>query len=176
MKNDLFESLIDAYWCLAYKEGEEGRSHDTENGDAQRILSGITSYVKTLRDQRRSSQQDISRMADEIESLRAQLEAQSTPPAANWAPSNKDYDRSIHSNPCHQAWARFFMETFPNCGADEDTMAGWFANAMMAKYDSPAAKVPEGLSEISDSENQECYAKGWNACREAMLAAQEGEK
>gem|GEM_PF-6100904 len=46
-----FESLIDAYWCLAYKEGEEGRTHDTKNGDAQRVLSDITSYVGQLRQQ-----------------------------------------------------------------------------------------------------------------------------
>jgi hypothetical protein len=46
-----FESLIDAYWCLAYKEGEQGRTHDTKNGDAQRVLSDITSYVGQLRQQ-----------------------------------------------------------------------------------------------------------------------------
>ena len=54
----------------------------------------------------------------------------------NWKPSGVDYDRSIHTNPDHYAWADLFLQTFPNCGADRDTMAGWFANAMMAKYDS----------------------------------------
>lgn len=59
----------------------------------------------------------------------------------NWKPSGKEYDRSMHSNPDHIAWAEFFMETFPNCGADEDTMASWFANAMMAKHDFDAAEA-----------------------------------
>jgi hypothetical protein len=44
-----------------------------------------------------------------------------------------DYDRSIHSNPDAQAWAKFFCETFP--GADEALMIGWFANSMMAMHD-----------------------------------------
>lgn len=47
-----------------------------------------------------------------------------------------DYDRSIHCNPDHEAWADFFLQTWPNCGIDRGTMAGWFANAMMAKHDS----------------------------------------
>ena len=46
------------------------------------------------------------------------------------------YDIGILSNPDHTAWARFFKKTFPDCGVDEDTMAAWFANAMMAKHDS----------------------------------------
>ena len=33
--------LIDAYWDCAYREGAEGRTHDTRNGDAQRIRSQI---------------------------------------------------------------------------------------------------------------------------------------
>lgn len=43
-----------------------------------------------------------------------------------WAPSGKEYDRSIHS--CADAdavkWAEFFMQTYPNCGAEsnEDVM------------------------------------------------------
>lgn len=64
----------------------------------------------------------------------------------NWNASDTEYDMSIHSNPDHYAWADFFIKTFPNCGADRDTMAGWFANAMMAKHDSIAA-----LSQASES-------------------------
>lgn len=62
-------------------------------------------------------------------------------------PEPADYDRSIHSNPDHTAWAKFFLETFPNCGVDEETMAGWFANAMMARHDfdaKPEAKDWDG--------------------------------
>lgn len=52
-----------------------------------------------------------------------------------WIASGKDYDRNIHSNPDAKAWAEFFMETFPNCGANPATMHSWFANAMMAMHD-----------------------------------------
>jgi hypothetical protein len=44
-----------------------------------------------------------------------------------------EYDRRIHSNPDARAWAKFYCETYPD--ADEETMVGWFANAMMAMYD-----------------------------------------
>lgn len=44
-----------------------------------------------------------------------------------------EYDRSIHSNPDASAWAKFYKECFPD--ADEETMLGWFANAMMAMHD-----------------------------------------
>lgn len=54
-----------------------------------------------------------------------------------------EYDMSIHTNPDHLAWAKFYTE----CRAkfyldhptgqfdDEENMAGWFANAMMAMHD-----------------------------------------
>jgi hypothetical protein len=53
-----------------------------------------------------------------------------------WVASGKEYDRAIHDNPDHYAWAELFVSTFPNLQADVETMAGWFANAMMAKADS----------------------------------------
>lgn len=46
-----------------------------------------------------------------------------------------EYDLSIHTNPDPDAWAKFFMETNPNCGMDHDMMRSWFANAMMAMHD-----------------------------------------
>lgn len=46
-----------------------------------------------------------------------------------------EYDLSIHTNPSAKAWANFFTNTHPNCGVDNDTMIGWFANAMMAMHD-----------------------------------------
>jgi hypothetical protein len=45
------------------------------------------------------------------------------------------YDLSIHQNPDAQAWAKFFVKTFPDTPHDEETMCGWFANAMMAMHD-----------------------------------------
>jgi hypothetical protein len=51
-----------------------------------------------------------------------------------------DYDKSIHSNPDAQAWAKFFMATVKEKewrieDIDEGLMTGWFANAMMAMHD-----------------------------------------
>ena len=59
-----------------------------------------------------------------------------------------DYDMSIHSNPDHNAWAKFFIESWPNGCSDEETMAGWFANAMMAKHDSMASSEMEHTTEL----------------------------
>jgi hypothetical protein len=51
-----------------------------------------------------------------------------------------DYDKSIHSNPDAQAWAKFFIDTIAEQSwriedIDEGLMTGWFANAMMAMHD-----------------------------------------
>ena len=35
------ELLLDTYWDLSYKEGQDNRTHDTENGDAQLVRSAI---------------------------------------------------------------------------------------------------------------------------------------
>lgn len=53
-----------------------------------------------------------------------------------WKPSGIDYDRSIHSNPSADAWARLFVATYPGLADRLDVMRGWFANAMMAMHDS----------------------------------------
>ncbi len=45
------------------------------------------------------------------------------------------YDMSIHTNPDARAWAKFFIESNPNCNIPEDFMVTWFANAMMAMHD-----------------------------------------
>jgi len=46
-----------------------------------------------------------------------------------------DYDMSIHTNPDAMAWTKFFRATHPDCNVPDDTMLGWFANAMMAMHD-----------------------------------------
>lgn len=51
------------------------------------------------------------------------------------AADNGDYDRSIHANPSAEAWADFFVATFPGLAGKHDLMRGWFANAMMAMHD-----------------------------------------
>jgi len=43
----------------------------------------------------------------------------------------RSYDMSIHSNPDAAAWTKFFREKNPDCNVDDQTMFGWFANAMM---------------------------------------------
>jgi len=71
--------------------------------------------------------------------------------AGAWKAEEGDYNHSIHTNPDAKAWAEFFMETFPKCGADPDIIHGWFANAMMAMHDhvynkaeAKSQAVPEG--------------------------------
>lgn len=65
-----------------------------------------------------------------------------------------DYDKSIHSNPSGDAWAKFYVETYPD--ADLDTMRGWFANAMMAMHDYLYATVIESLKAELDAKRKEC--------------------
>ncbi len=60
-----------------------------------------------------------------------------------------DYDMSIHTNPDAQAWAKFFLETNPDCGLDEGAMIGWFANAMMAMHDHLTRQAPVVLPDGS---------------------------
>jgi len=51
-----------------------------------------------------------------------------------------DYDMTIHHNADAQAWAKLFIETTKDMDRevfrDEGYMIAWFANAMMAMYDS----------------------------------------
>lgn len=42
------ETLISEYWCLAYAEGKEGRTHDTEDGAAQRKWSEIQAAIRRI--------------------------------------------------------------------------------------------------------------------------------
>jgi hypothetical protein len=49
--------------------------------------------------------------------------------------NNMEYDLSIHNNPDAKAWADLFAKIHPNCNVDNETMLGWFANAMMAMHD-----------------------------------------
>jgi hypothetical protein len=41
-------------------------------------------------------------------------------------------------------WAAHFVKTFPDCGIDEGTMIGWFANALMRGYDEHAKRSNQG--------------------------------
>ena len=63
---------------------------------------------------------------------------------------SSNYDMSIHNNPDARAWAKFYCECYP--GADEELMTGWFANAMMAMYDSLKGQMND---EIDSSEEQD---------------------
>jgi len=47
------------------------------------------------------------------------------------------YDLSIHTNPNAKDWAKFFMDSVNknSLEIDEELMAAWFANAMMAVHD-----------------------------------------
>ena len=51
--------LIDRYWDLAYAEGKEGRTHDTEAGDAQQCRHEIESRIATLPQQQGGEQETV---------------------------------------------------------------------------------------------------------------------
>ena len=60
------------------------------------------------------------------------------------------YDMSIHSNPSALAWTKFFRECRPECNLDDETMLGWFANAMMAMHDHIYQTAPPKREPLSD--------------------------
>lgn len=47
-QGDWLSNLIDQYWSIAYKEGQERRDHDTEEGDAQKCRHLIETSIKAL--------------------------------------------------------------------------------------------------------------------------------
>ena len=63
-----------------------------------------------------------------------------------------NYDMSIHSNSSALAWTKFFRECCPDCNLDDDTMHGWFANAMMAMHDHIYQTSPPKREPLSDDE------------------------
>ena len=73
-----------------------------------------------------------------------------------------DYDKSIHSNPDAQAWAKFFISTVEEQSwriedIDESLMTGWFANAMMAMHD----HVKKEWVGLTGEEIHEVVSKKW---------------
>jgi len=74
------------------------------------------------------------------------------------------YDMTIHDNPDALAWARFFRETNPDCNVDDNTMFGWFANAMMAMHDHTRRNyAPPKREPLSDGDT----ADMWHANKRA---------
>lgn len=65
------------------------------------------------------------------------------PQSTDWKASGADWCSSIHSNPDAEAWADFFVATFPGLADKHDLMLGWFANAMMAMHDYLKAQQPQ---------------------------------
>ncbi len=82
-----------------------------------------------------------------------------------------DYDMDIHHNPDAQAWAKFFIESTKDMDrevfSDEGYMIAWFANAMMAMYDSmdpqKAANEIVRLREVSQQQLDAAYRNGYDA-------------
>ena len=82
--------------------------------------------------------------------------------------SNKQtphYDMSIHSNPSAMAWTKFFRECWPECNLDDETMLGWFANAMMAMHDhiyqtSPPNREPLSEQSIWTANTEQTFEEG----------------
>lgn len=60
-------------------------------------------------------------------------------------------------------WAKAFLATHPNCGIDEGTMIGWFANAIMTMHD----KLVYGDAPLNGDHAQ--YLKDLEASRQADI-------
>jgi len=111
-------------------------------------LQSISFWAEQLSDSPKSFHQQTQRAVDEA----------LAPQDDTLRKLDGGYEMSIHSNPDHTAWARFFKETFPDCGVDEDTMAAWFANAMMAKHDSMVQENPTDTPQPEVLRNVETLA------------------
>ena len=59
-----FIDLLDAYWEAAFAECREGRTHDTEDGIAQRTLTKLLSLM-------RSNDEEIIRLEESLRAERA---------------------------------------------------------------------------------------------------------
>ena len=92
----------------------------------------------------------VAMFMDMIDEVEKDLISEAEPEPTISKKETVDYDMSIHSNPDHNAWAKFFIESWPNGCSDEETMAGWFANAMMAKHDSMASSEMEHTTKSAD--------------------------
>ena len=91
-----------------------------------------------------------------------------------WKSANVDYDRALHHNPDARAWAEFFVANFPNSGADLGLMTGWFANAMMAMYDSKVAEARrEGARELADALEADFVGYEWVRMRVRQMRDRE---
>jgi hypothetical protein len=52
---------------------------------------------------------------------------------------NQEMDASV--------WASEYIRIYPFGCSDEDTMVGWFANAIMSGYDTAMNRKPQGIPE-----------------------------
>lgn len=128
------------YWKFRaeYEElVEDGRSHLV--GQTEKLAEALEDAMLTLDavmqlgidkwltgDQLREEPAQRATLAREIALRRLE---------AAWEPSGSSLPDGLSTNPDAAAWADAFLATFPNLGADKETMLGWFANAMMAKHD-----------------------------------------
>lgn len=62
---DLAE-LLGNYWCAAYDQGVEQRSHDDERGTAQAAETAILAYVASLRRERDEARAALERLASPL--------------------------------------------------------------------------------------------------------------
>jgi hypothetical protein len=92
---------------------------------------------------------------DQLETILAALEAYDETP--DWQPSCCDAPKGIHSNPDARAWAKFFVDIYPQHAHMEDVMLGWFANAMMAMHDSIESKPVDVDQDMADRINNAVF-------------------
>ena len=69
---------------------------------------------------------------------------------------------NLHDTPDAQVWAKEWLKIVkknPSIATDEGTMIGWFANAIMAGYDSCYRKYKFALTEDTYKDTKEALKK-----------------
>lgn len=75
MTFEKLDDLLGRYWDLGFQEGCEGRSHDTEAGDAQQTLSAIRQCVREMIAAERESVKKWQGLADASATLLSVVQA-----------------------------------------------------------------------------------------------------
>ena len=103
--------------------------HTSSYSDAQVVIG----QIQQLLAQPEQTEPELNQESRSKPFRGLELNGDSYPP--EYIEESPMYDMTIHDNPDALAWTRFFMETHPSCNVDDQTMFGWFANAMRAMHD-----------------------------------------
>jgi hypothetical protein len=149
MSKELLKALVDILNDLKLRKNLNEDALNISDSVLARAEKAVESYLA----QPEQTEQEPELNQKSFRGL--ELSGDSYPP--EYIEESPRYDMSIHDNPGALAWTRFFMETYPACNVDDQTMFGWFANAMMAMHDhtcrntAPPTREPLSEDEIAQT-------------------------